>query len=145
VPRRRPDRERLDVWQQFLTAHARITDELADDLVQAGHVSLVFYDVLIQLQQAGGKLRMSDLSELALIARSSLSRVVDRMENERLVVRKRSDDDRRSIYACITPTGRAALRAAAPLHLYGVQRLFAQHLTDTDVVALQRVLAKLVS
>jgi hypothetical protein len=26
-----------------------------------------------------------------------------------------------------------------------VQRLFAQHLTDTDVVALQRVLAKLVS
>jgi hypothetical protein len=35
------------------------------------------------------------------------------------------------------------LRRAAPTHLRGIQEHFAQHLTDSDVVALQRVFAKL--
>jgi DNA-binding MarR family transcriptional regulator len=141
----RPDAERLAVWRQFLTAHARITTSLADDLAAEQELPLTFYDVLLQLQEAGGKLRMSDLSELSLIAKSSLSRVVDRMEADGLVVRKRTDEDKRSVLACITPEGRRVLRKAAPTHLRGVQQTFAQHLTDTDVAAMQRVFAKMLS
>jgi hypothetical protein len=43
----------------------------------------------------------------------------------------------------LTRDGRDTFRRAAPVHLRGIQREFARHLTDSDVVALQRVLAKL--
>jgi DNA-binding MarR family transcriptional regulator len=140
---RRPDPERLAVWRQFLRVHATVTSTLERELENATGLPLAWYDVLLQLHEAGGRLRMHELAGAVLVAKSSLSRLVDRMSAAGLVERRPAEEDGRGSYACLTPAGRAALRRAAPVHLRGVQRHFAKALTDTDVVALARVLAKL--
>jgi DNA-binding MarR family transcriptional regulator len=59
------------------------------------------------------------------------------------VEREPSLEDGRGQYAVLTREGRETLRRAAPTHLRGIQEHFAQYLTDSDVLALQRVFGKL--
>ncbi len=131
------------MWRSFLEAHAALTGVLEQELEVQRGLALTWYDVLVQLQEAGGRLRMQELAERVLLHKSSLTRVVDRMEGAGLVVRVADIADGRSRYAVLTSEGRQTLRAAAPVHLRGVQRHFAAHLTDSDVVAMTRALAKL--
>jgi len=139
----RPDPERLAVWRSFLQAHAGITRALEEELRVERELPLGWYDVLLQLQEAGGKLRMNELSQRLLVNKSSLSRQCDRMEEAGLLAREPSPDDGRGWYAVITRDGRDVLRRSAPVHLRGVQQHFAQYLTETDVAALARIFAKL--
>jgi DNA-binding MarR family transcriptional regulator len=133
------------VWRAFLDAHATITATLAQELQVERGLSIAWYDVLLNLSEAGGSLRMHELASRLVIHRSSLTRLIDRMEASGFVEREPCVDDKRGHIATITRDGREALRRAAPTHLRGVQEQFAQHLTESDVVALQRVFAKLPS
>jgi DNA-binding MarR family transcriptional regulator len=145
VPPRRPDPAQLAVWRQFLIAHATIVRQLERELLEQRDLPLGWYDVLVQLQEAGGKVRMQQLAARLLINKSSLTRVCDRMEELGLVERRSAPDDLRGVLAVITRDGRDVLRRAAPVHLRGVYRHFSRHLTEADVAALHRVLAKLPS
>jgi DNA-binding MarR family transcriptional regulator len=139
----RPDPERLAVWRALLEAHATITQKLASELEAERGLPLSWYEVLLQLTEAGGRLRMQELAGRMLIHKSSLTRLVDRMEDGGLVVREPCVEDGRGHYAVVTREGRETFRRAAPVHLRGIQREFGRHLTESDVIALQRVFAKL--
>jgi DNA-binding MarR family transcriptional regulator len=139
----RPDADRLAVWRSFLIAHAEITRQLEQELIAEREMPLGWYDVLVQLQEAGGYLRMQELASSLLVHKSSLTRLVDRMEEAGYVERVATPDDGRGYNAVLTREGREALRRAAPTHLRGIQEHFAQHLTDSDVVAMARVFGKL--
>ena len=139
----RPAKSRVEVWRAFLEAHTRIVDQLERELTDERSLSLAWYDVLFQLSQAGGRLRMQDLAGLLLIPRSSLTRQIDRMEAMGLVEREPSDEDGRGTVAVLTHDGRLTLRRAAPVHLRGIEEHFARKLDGRDVAALKRVLAKL--
>jgi DNA-binding MarR family transcriptional regulator len=143
VPSRRPDPEQLAAWRQFLVAHSTIVRRLERELLEQRDMPLGWYDVLLQLQEAGGRLRMQQLAEHLLINKSSLSRVCDRMEEMGFIERRTASEDLRGVLAVITREGRDALRQAAPVHLRGVYFHFARHLSEADVASLQRVLAKL--
>jgi DNA-binding MarR family transcriptional regulator len=139
----RPDAQRLAVWRSFLESHAVITQALAEELESERELPLNWYDVLVQLGEAGGRLRMQELAGRLLVNKSSLTRLIDRMATAGLVTRQPCAEDGRGHYAVLTRDGREELRRAAPTHLRGVQEHFARHLTDTDVTALARVFAKL--
>ena len=139
----RPDAERLAVWRSFLEAHAAITTKLGAELQEQRGLPLGWYEVLLHLQEAGGRLRMQELAGALIVNKSSLTRQVDRLEEEGLVLRERASHDGRGQFAVITSKGREALRRAAPVHLRGIQRHFAAHLTDSDVIALSRAFTKL--
>ena len=76
---------------------------------------------------------------------SSLSRRLDRMTDDGYLRRKHTPlaDDRRAVSVQITAAGRYAWRDANITYRRLVQKYFAQHLTDTDLAALQRVWGKL--
>ncbi len=131
------------MWRALLEAHATITQKLAAELEAERDLPLSWYEVLLQLNEAGGRLRMAELSGRMIIHKSSLTRLVDRMEDAGLVVREPCVTDGRGHFAVLTRDGREMFRRAAPVHLRGVQREFARHLTETDLIALQRILAKL--
>jgi DNA-binding MarR family transcriptional regulator len=139
----RPAKSRVDVWRTFLEAHARIVDQLEHELSDERELSLAWYDVLFQLSEAGGRLRMQELAARLLIPRSSLTRQIDRMEAGGLVEREPSDEDGRGTVAALTSEGRSTLRRAAPVHLRGIEAHFASKLDGRDVAALKRALAKL--
>lgn len=139
----RPVRSRLQVWRSFLHVHARIVAELERELAAERQLPLGWYAVLAELADAGGRLRMQDLATRLVVPRSSLSRLVDRMEAEDLIGREPSDVDGRGVDAVITATGRTVLRRAVPVHRRGIEEHFASKLDGTDVAALKRALAKL--
>ena len=58
MPTRRPDAAQLAAWRQFLVAHATIVRQLERELLEERDLPLSWYDVLVQLQEAGGKLRV---------------------------------------------------------------------------------------
>jgi len=129
-------------WRAFLRAHAALVSTLERELAREG-LPITFYDVLAQLSDAGGRLRMRELADGVLLSRSGLTRLIDRMEQSGYVRREQCADDRRGAFAAITPSGRHTLRNARPVHARGIAEHFARHLTrqETDVLtgALQRV------
>lgn len=133
------DRE-LSAWGGFLRMHARLIAELDRELEDGHGLPLTSYDVLVQLSDAPDRcLRMADLADAVLLSRSGLTRLVDRLEREGLVQRRRCPSDARGTLAVLTQAGLRRLRAAAPTHLEGVRRRFLDELSPAE----QRRLADL--
>ena len=123
-------------WFGFLTVHSVLTREL-DALLGAEHgMPLVEFEVLLKLWLAGGRLRMSELADVALLSRSGLTRIVDELEALGLVSREPDEHDGRVLLATITALGRRRLRTARKSHLADVHRLFLDRLTPAQQRAL---------
>lgn len=137
-PRQRPSEARLGAWEQFLRAHLTIVDRLDRDLIERHGLPLAWYDVLVQLDVAGGESTMGELAANLLIAPSSCTRVVERMAGAGLVERRVDEADHRVRHARLTAAGRTTLRAAARTHLAGIERHFGTFLTDDDASALSQ-------
>ncbi len=133
----KPRTKQMTAWRSFLEAHAALSRALEEELQDAHELPLAWYDVLLQLSEAlGGSLRMQQLADSVLLSKSGLTRLFDRMEAAGYVRRKPCDDDRRGTLAVMTPSGRAALKRAAPVHLSGIERHFARYLSDGEAQVL---------
>jgi DNA-binding MarR family transcriptional regulator len=125
-----------EAWVGFLAVHAAVTREL-DARVGAEHaMPLVEYEVLLKLSQAGGRLRMSDLADVAFLSRSGLTRIVDELEQVGHVCREPDDLDRRVLLATLTPLGRRRLAAAQRSHRAHVRELFLDQISPDQQRAL---------
>ena len=104
---------------------------------KAHALPLSHYEVLIYLDAApNDQLRMSELASSVLLSQSGLTRLVDRLERDGLVVREPCPDDRRGLLASITPAGRERLAEARPTHLAGIRARFLSHLDQSELDAL---------
>ena len=109
----------------MLRAHAELVRELDAELARVHDMPLSSYEVLLFLNDsAEGRMRMSELADSALLSRSGLTRLVDRLERQGLLRRERCQSDARGWFAEITPEGRRAFAAARRTHLDGVRRIF---------------------
>lgn len=118
----------LGAWRGLLRLHSALIRELDSELMAAHQIPLRSYEVLVHLADAPGRqLRMSDLSRSVLLSASGVSRLVDRLEAEGLVCRRRCELDGRGFFAVLTDAGEKKLHAARPTHLAGVRRLFLDH------------------
>jgi len=126
--------EELGAWRGLLRVHAGMTKALDAELVRAHGLALSCYEVLLFLADApDGRLRMSDLADGVLLSRSGLTRLVDRMEHDGLLLRERCEDDARGYHAVITDKGRALFRRARKTHLDGVRERFLSHLSRDEL------------
>ena len=122
---------RMRAWRSFLEAHARVTELLEAELQAEKALSLAWYDVLVQLEEADGhRLRMTELARKVLLSKSGLTRLVDRMCAVGLVMRTQDREDRRGRWVCLTSSGEARLRDAAATHIRGVREHFADQLSE---------------
>src|SRR5712671_1926035 len=90
-----PGQRGLRAWRALLQAHATLVRQLETDLERETGLTLADFDVLAQLADAGGDLRMTDLATRALISRSGMTRRVGRLAGEGLVRRGSTDADAR--------------------------------------------------
>jgi DNA-binding MarR family transcriptional regulator len=131
-------------WSGLLRTRERLMHELDRELEQAHGLSLAEYDVLVQLGAAGERgLRMAELADAVLLTRSGLTRLVDRLEQQGLVARKRCPSDLRGMHAVLTGAGSARLDEAIPTHTDGIRRLFLDPLDSDDLDHLLSTWAKL--
>jgi DNA-binding MarR family transcriptional regulator len=139
-----PDRGGLEAWSSLLRAHATLVRRLEVDLAEATGLALADFDVLAQLANAGGKLRMTELADRALISRSGMTRRVARLVDEGLVRRANADADRRGVVVELTDAGVARLTETAPVHLRGVAELFVAKLDQQELTVLKGALDKVI-
>jgi DNA-binding MarR family transcriptional regulator len=130
------DRE-LQAWRGLLRTHAALTKSLDARLEAAHSLSLSTYEVLASLLDADGhRMRMCELANTALLSRSGLSRLADRLERDGLIARASCHDDARGAYAVLTPAGAAKLREARATHLAAVRETFLGRLNADELDAL---------
>jgi len=137
-----PNEHGLRAWQSLLRAHATLLRQLATDLVDEIGLTVGDFDVLAQLGQAGGELRMSDLAAQAYSYRSGMTRRIDRLVDQGLVMRTNSDADGRGVVVALTEAGVTRLAEAVPVHLRQVRELFVDRLTDVELLTLASALDK---
>jgi len=139
-----PGRRGLAAWRSLLRAHASLLRRLDTDLEQETGLALADFDVLAQLAQAHGALRMTELADRALISRSGMSRRVARLVAEGLLRRDRAGTDGRGVVVALTEAGIARLAATAPVHARGISELFVAQLDDQELALLERALNKVI-
>jgi DNA-binding MarR family transcriptional regulator len=123
----------LAAWRGLLRVHAAVVKRLDAELIAGHGIALSSYEVLIALQAAPGrKLRMAELADHALLSRSGMTRLVDRLEREGLIARSHCAADARGLFAELTDAGEELLARARPSHLDGVRRAFLTHTTADD-------------
>jgi DNA-binding MarR family transcriptional regulator len=125
----RLDSRELRAWRGMLRVHATLTKALDAEMEARHGLPLTSYEVLMHLAEADGeRMRMCDLASSILLSRSGLTRLVDRLEREGLLVRESCASDARGAFARLTPLGRDKLGAARRTHLAGVRTLFLDRL-----------------
>jgi DNA-binding MarR family transcriptional regulator len=139
-----PDPDRLGVWRAFLTAHAALDKMLSHALEEENDLQRPWFEILDALALTEDtSMRFNDLAERVMANPSSLSRQLDKLEDKKLIVREKSIlDDGRAILIVLTPKGHDSWKEASLTYYRIVRRAFSNTLTDTDVVALNRVFSK---
>ena len=132
----------LPAWMDLVRTHARVWEEIEARMRQEGGMTMSRYDVLMQLDLAGGRLGLTDLASTVLLSPSGLSKLLDRMEASGLLTREPDPTDARSTFARITPRGRSLVRKARVHHHACVQQVFGDALDDRDLADLSRVMRR---
>lgn len=101
-----PFSDRTPLWRVLLFAAERVESRMESSLADAG-LSLAKLGVLDHLVRAGAPLPLSKLAARLSCVKSNITQLVDRMEADGLVVRTDDPEDRRTVLATITNTGRA--------------------------------------
>src|SRR6186713_768146 len=135
--------EAVAAWRALLLAHHACVGAIDAALDAAGTIPLSWYDVLLELRAEPDGLRMQDLGERVVLSRTRVSRLVDELEQQGLVVRRPDPADGRATIASITAAGEEAFRATAPVYLAKIDEHFNAHLSARErtviATALQRV------
>src|SRR3954471_15807310 len=86
----------IRTWVRFVAAHSAITRELEAQLMGAHGLTLSDYDVLVQLARAPERrLRNIELANAIVLTRSGVTRLVDGLERDGLVMRASCPSDKR--------------------------------------------------
>lgn len=140
------DATESQAWRGFLDLHAHLRATLNRDLQESSGLSMVEYDVLVQLTDVeDGRRRAFELGDRLGWEKGRLSKQVHRMEQRGLVVREECEEDRRGAYVAITAQGRKAIEDAAPRHVEVVRRLFLDPLTRPQVESLAAAMAAILA
>src|SRR3954463_14588034 len=124
---------RLEAWRKYLTSFWRIYGAIESDLAAAGLPSLSWYDALYELYLAPQRhLRMSELARSALLSRSGLTRLVDKLEKAGLIQRTACPTDGRVQHAQLTAKGVEVLRKIWPVYRAGIAKYFGPHLSTAE-------------
>ncbi|HEY1842004.1 MAG TPA: MarR family transcriptional regulator [Mycobacterium sp.] len=124
-------------WQNFLDATLRLYATLNRRLTETHQLSLFDIRVLDMLDRApSGCARMGDVAEALASLPSRLTRQIRRLEDQGLVRREASLDDRRGVVAAITEDGRTAAREAMVTYAECVRTNFLGELSRSQVAAM---------
>ena len=124
----------LETFVFLYTESRRATKDIAREHGLTGPQVTV-----LKLLEGVGDLSLSELSERIQARNSTITGIVDRMERDGLVVRRRSERDRRVVEIVLTPRGQTLARAipVQPMQMFASAL---RSLPAEDREALRRIL-----
>ena len=137
----RLDNIRVGTWRNLQSLVGEIERGIDDELRAEWDIAGGWFDVLASLQRSGGTARPLDISSDLRLPPSSVSRRLDRLEEEGWIRRHRyvDDADPRAVEVELTKSGRRLWREMNTSYRRAVQSLFAVHLDDDDIDSLRRI------
>jgi DNA-binding MarR family transcriptional regulator len=134
----------LDAWFRLLTSHAAARRSLEVELQQAHGLTATDYEALQLLACADeGSLRRVDLAHALARTASGVTRLLEGLERDGLVVKHACARDARVTYAVITAAGREKLAEASCSHVRAVRALFEERFSDDELMSLAELLGRL--
>jgi DNA-binding MarR family transcriptional regulator len=128
------------LWVRFLRFSLVSHKKLEADLDKQGLTPPQFY-VLATIGYAGG-LPFGEIGAKMMVTVSNLTGIVDRLEEKKLVLRKRDEHDRRVVHVVLTDKGVKLYKNTIPLFETSISELFAS-LDKTEQKELSGLLRKL--
>src|SRR5207342_2364780 len=110
------------LWVRFLRFSLLSHKKLEEDLEKAGLTPPQFY-VLATIGYAGG-LPFGEIGAKMMVTVSNLTGIVDRLEEKKLVVRKRDERDRRVVHVVLTDKGTKLYKTTIPLFEKSIAEVF---------------------
>lgn len=102
-----------DAWLRLTRIVSSVEADLGKALQARHGLGLSEYRALEVLARSpDSELRMQELAAHLALNQSSVSRMVERLERDGLAARDLCPDDKRGVYAVLTPDGRARLDSA---------------------------------
>lgn len=139
-------------WSQFIRTSQRLEQRLDRELKAAHDLSHTQYEILVRLAEPGtatGNVRMTDLADDLVTAKSAATYQIGQLVERGLVARVKCPDDARSTFVTLTDAGRELLEKAAPDHLARVRELFLDDLSPAELTmmseALERTCARIIA
>jgi DNA-binding MarR family transcriptional regulator len=130
-----------DLWFNFVRAHRSLIREIERRLAAEGLPAYAWYDALWGIESGPqGTRRMHELADVMVIERYNLTRLVDRLEAEGLVERRKAQADGRGAMACITSKGKALRKQMWAVYQSAVQELFLGQFDPASEQAFARAL-----
>ncbi|MET8637726.1 MarR family winged helix-turn-helix transcriptional regulator [Streptomyces sp. NPDC004096] len=134
--------------EAFLRALGRVMallPRLVDaDMLEEHSISSTEYTVLFQLSEVPhNQMRMSELANVCGLSLSGMTRVVNRLESQSLVIRQKAPDDGRALLAVLTSAGWTLLKQSWPTNLASVRRHIFSRLEGCDIAAAAEVLQRI--
>ena len=124
---------RQRAWARFVVAQALLFERIEGAFAATGLPELAWYDILWVLEGAErGRLRMHDLARQAVVSRSNVTRLTDRMEKAGLVARADCPEDGRGTVCELTAKGRALRAKMWPVYRRQIDGLFGSHLSTRE-------------
>ena len=137
---------RQRAWARFLVANAMLVERIETAFAAADLPSLDWYDVLWVLESSEhGQLRMADLAKEAVVSRSNVTRLVDRLEKAGLVERADCPSDGRGTTCAITAKGRALRAKMWTVYRRQIDAMFGAHLSVREAEDMARVFERIIS
>jgi DNA-binding MarR family transcriptional regulator len=142
--KRKPSTEATAAWIRLVRVQSRVLNAVEHDLKKAGFPPLAWYDALLELSRApSGELRPVELEKQMLLPQYSTSRLIDRLVDEGLVVRRECKIDKRGQFVEITDAGRELQKKMWNAYSAGIEKHVGSKLSDTDAIKLCGLLDRL--
>ena len=135
---------KIEAWARLLRISTALVSAVESDLKAAGLPPIGWYDALLELTRGGPRgLRQFELRQRLMLPQYTVSRLVDRLEQDGLVRRAPCPDDGRGQILHITDPGLEMLDAMWPVYRDAIGERFGRHLTEEDTAFLNALLARL--
>jgi DNA-binding MarR family transcriptional regulator len=130
-------------WEALFRAQVSVLRQLNAEF-PTSELSFNEYDVLFNLsRQPERQLRIRDLHQHLLLTQPSVSRLVERLSNQGLVVRLTDPVDGRGTVVQLTDEGFSLFRRVAATHANSIHRRVGGALSVTELAELARLCDKL--
>jgi DNA-binding MarR family transcriptional regulator len=142
--KRKPSTEATAAWIRLMRVQSRVLDAVEQDLKKAGFPPLAWYDALLELSRSPtGEMRPVELEKQMLIPQYSTSRLIDRLVDEGLAVRRECKMDKRGQFVEITEAGRELQKKMWGSYSAAIEKHVGSKLSDTDALKLCGLLDRL--
>ena len=138
------DEATLTAWARLVRAQQVLLERVEAELKKADLPPLRWYDVLLELHRAGAKgLRQYEIGAAVLLNKYNVSRLLDRLEKEKLLERSACEEDGRGARVQITAAGRDLLKRMWPVYGAAINEHFAQSFSKAELKQMASLFGRL--